>query len=67
MNIIQLNTLRGYDKDLELARQGKFDLFNIATDKKTKRSALESLASLTALRSPVFVAEYERALGLRDE
>ena len=67
MHIVQLNTLQGYDKDLELARQEKFDLFNMATDKATKRSALKSHASLTAMRSPDFVAEYERALGLRNE
>ncbi len=64
MNIIQIETLDGYDARIETARQQRFDEFRLATEPSAQRSALEALASLTSLRSAAFVADYERALGL---
>lgn len=63
-NIVQKEALEGYDERIETARQEKFDEFRLATEPSAQRSALETLADLTALRSPAFVADYERALGL---
>ena len=65
MTIISIETLQGYDEEIETARQEKFDEFTLAKGPAKKRRAFESLASLTALRSSTFVANYERALGLR--
>ena len=65
MTIVRKEALKGYDKIIETARQKRFDEFRLATEPSVQRSALEVLANLTALRSPAFVADYERALGLR--
>ena len=64
---IQKETLLGYDAEIENARQMKFDEFNAATGPKAQRSAFQSFASLTARRSPTFIAELERAKGLRSD
>ncbi len=67
MNSIQKETLLGYDARIETARQKMFDEFNDATEPHAKRSALEDLANLTSMRSPIFIAAYEQALGLPRE
>ncbi len=64
MIIVQKEALEGYDERIETARQQRFDEFRHATEPSAQRNALEALASLTSLRSPAFVADYERALGL---
>ena len=64
MHIIHKESLDGFDRELETLRQEKFELFQKAKDKPAQRSALEALASLTSLRSPAFVADYDRALGI---
>lgn len=64
---ISLSRLRGYCPYLELARRVKFAEFRSADAADEKRRALQSLASLTAMRSSTFVESYERALGLRDD
>ncbi len=67
MNSIQKETLLGYDSRIETARQKMFDEFNDATEPNAKRSALEVFANLTSMRSPIFIAAYEQALGLLHE
>lgn len=65
--IVQLDQLQGYNHELESARQARFDKFMTANDIEEKRDAFQSLARLTALRSPTFIASYEQALGLHDD
>ena len=65
MIIVQKEALKGYDKIIETARQERFDEFRLATDRDDQRNAMAALADLTSLRTPAFVADYERALGLR--
>ncbi len=67
MNSIQKETLLGYDARIETARQKMFDKFRDAKQPDAKRSALEGLANLTSMRSPIFIAAYEQALGLFHE
>ncbi len=67
INILQKEALEGYDHQLESARQARFDEFMTANDIEAKQDAFQSLAHLTALRSPTFVASYERALGLHND
>ncbi len=62
---IRLSELDGYNEELESARQIKFREFSASCDASEKRKALESMASLTALRSATFISAYEAALGLR--
>ena len=62
---IHLNELNGYDEDLESARQAKFREFNASSDANEQRNVLESIASLTSLRSVDFINAYDEALGLR--
>ena len=62
--IIQLSELEGYNKDLESERRSQFREFSVSCDATKKREALESIASLTALRSATFISAYEKALGL---
>ncbi len=62
---IQINELKGYNKDLESARQAKFREFIASCDANEKREALESIASLTSLRSATFINAYDEALGLQ--
>ena len=61
---IQINSLEGYDHQLESKRQVKFREFFASSDANKKRKALKGVASLTALRSATFVTEYEKALGI---
>jgi len=62
---IQLSQLDGYNDELESARKEKFREFNTSCNKRERRNAMQSLASLTSLRSTTFVSAYEEALGLR--
>ncbi len=62
---IHLNELDGYDADLESARKAKFREFIASCDANGKREALESIASLTSLRSATFINAYDEALGLQ--
>ena len=62
---IHLNELDGYDADLESARKVKFREFVVSCDANEKREALESIASLTALRSAAFISAFDEALGLQ--
>ena len=64
--IVQLDQLQGYNHELESARHARFDEFMTANDIEQKRKAFDGLAELTAMRSPIFIASYERALGLRE-
>lgn len=66
MTIVQKEALEGYDERIETARQERFDEFRLATEPSAQRTAMAALANLTLLRSPAFVADYERALGLRE-
>ena len=65
MKIIQPSQFDGYDDELESARKAKFREFVTSCDAEKKRQALESLASLTSLRSATFVNAYDKALGLQ--
>ncbi len=67
MDSIQKETLLGYDARIETARQKMFDEFNDAKEPDARRSALEGLANFTSMRSPIFIAAYEQALGLVHE
>ena len=60
---IHLNELDGYDKELESSRKAKFREFIASCDANEKREALESIASLTSLRSAAFINAYDEALG----
>ncbi len=60
---IRLNELDGYNGDLESARQAKFREFIASCDANEKRTALESIASLTALRSATFINAYNEAVS----
>ena len=62
---IQINELEGYNGELESARQAKFREFVVSHDTNEKRTALESIASLTALRIATFINSYDEALGLQ--
>ena len=62
---IQINELDGYNKELESARKAKFREFIASCDANGKREALESIASLTSLRSATFINAYDSALGLQ--
>ena len=62
---IQINELEGYDKELESARKVKFREFIASCDANEKREALESMASLTSLRSATFISAFDEALGLQ--
>ncbi len=62
---IHLNELEGYNEDLESARKAKFREFVVSCDANEKREALESIASLTSLRSATFINAYDEALGLQ--
>ena len=62
---IQINELEGYDKELESARKAKFRKFIASCDANEKREALESMASLTSLRSTTFINAFDEALGLQ--
>ncbi len=62
---IHLSELEGYNGDLESARKAKFREFIASSDANEKREALESMASLTSLRSATFINAYDEALGLQ--
>ena len=62
---IHLSELEGYNRDLESARKAKFRKFIASCDANEKREALESMASLTSLRSATFINAYDEALGLQ--
>ena len=62
---IQIDELEGYNEDLESARKEKFREFNASCDANEKRNAIESMASLTSLRSMDFIDAFDEALGLR--
>ncbi len=62
---IQISELDGYDKELESARKVKFREFIASCDANEQREALESIASLTSLRSATFINAFDEALGLQ--
>ena len=62
---IQLSQLDGYNNGLESARKEKFREFSTSRNPEKKRKAMHGLASLTSLRSAIFVSAYEEALGLQ--
>ena len=62
--IIQINSLDGYDHQLESKRQVKFREFLSSYDANRRKRALKGVASLTALRSATFISEYEKAFGI---
>ena len=64
---ISLQQLEDYNHELEMAREEQYKTLVSSTDKTVQRNAVESLASLTALRSDSFVCAHERALGLCDD
>lgn len=64
MNIIHIETLPGYDRELEEMSQIEFDKFVAASDRRSQRRAFQAFAGLTSRRSPEFVTSYERALGI---
>ena len=64
MTSIQIETLNGYDRNLEEMRQIEFDKFLSADDRQAKRRAFRSFAGLTSRRSPEFIAAYEQAIGI---
>ena len=64
MNSIQIETLNGYDRELEKLRKNEFDKFVAASDRRTQRRAFQTFAGLTSRRSPEFITAYEQALGI---
>jgi len=67
MNIIPIEALPGYDKELEQQREAAFDAFMKAEDNETKRELFFEFASVTSSRSAAFIAALDRALGFQRE
>jgi len=64
MSSISIDTLEGYDKELETLRKVEFDKFLSASTRQSKRRAFRAFAGLTSQRNPTFISAYERALGI---
>ena len=64
MSSISIDTLEGYDKELETLREIEFDKFLSADTRDSKRRAFRAFAGLTLQRNPVFTSAYEHAHGL---
>ena len=64
MSSIQLETLNGYNGELEKLRQIEFDKFLSAKTQQSKRRAFRAFAELTSKRSSIFITAYERANGI---
>ena len=63
----RLCRLNGYDHNLEMKREAHFDVLRTTDDRETRQVSSRGMASLTALRSPVFVTALERAIGLHND
>jgi len=64
MRSISIDTLEGYDKELETLRQVEFDKFLSADTRDSKRRAFRAFAGLTLQRNPVFTSAIDRARGI---
>ena len=62
----RLHKLKGYNHELEMARQEQYELLLSSTDKDIQRCAAHRMASRISFRDLSFVADYERTLGLRN-
>ena len=60
--------LNGYDPGLEAKKEAYFNLLKSTSDRDIRKDCARGMASLGALRSPIFVTALERAKGLfRDD
>jgi predicted DNA-binding transcriptional regulator AlpA len=64
---LDLSKCAGFDPKLEAKRDNYFQDFREANNPEDQREAMRGAASLTALREPSFVSDYERLLGIQDE